>query len=696
MLHRPSAPLTATLPLALAALLLVPAGAPAQGPFTLEQVFSAPFPTSLTASPDGNRVAWVFDEQGARNVWVAEAPDFQGRRATDFSGDDGTTISGLAFSRDGSRIAFVRGDGPNRAGELPNPLSRPEGVERALWVIEDRPRRLTEPAGSPLFTADGTALLFVRQGKVWQIGLDPGAEAEQLINVRGSLGSLRLSPDGSLLAFVSSRGAHSFVGIHDLDEGTVRWLDPAVDRDGSPAFSPDGGEVAFLRTPPVLERAMFAPSREGPPWSIRVASVENPATSREVFRAQPGMGSVFSGTASANQLHWTGDGRILFPWEHTGYRHFYAVPAAGGKPEALTAGDFEIEYAVADGEGGLIAASNQDDIDRRHLWRLTAGAAAEGLTSGDGVETLPVAVEGGVAYLGGDGRHPLQPMVQTGGQDARALAPDAFPADFPLEHMVDPETVVFASADGMKIHGQLFRPAGGSESPGPGVLFLHGGSRRQMLLGWHYMGYYSNCYAFHQYLASRGFTVISVNYRSGTGYGMEFREALNYGASGGAEHQDVLGAGRTVADLSGVDGDRIGLWGGSYGGYLTAMGLSRASDLFAAGVDIHGVHDWNRTIQGFNPSYEPDHYPETQRLAFESSPLSTVDGWRSPVLLVHGDDDRNVPFNETIELVEKLRELGVEHELLIFPDEVHGFLRHENWLEVFRRSADFFMRHLGN
>ena len=670
----------------------------AEAQFTLEQVFSAPFPTSLTASPDGSRVAWVFDERGARNVWVADAPDFEGRRATDFAGDDGTTISGLAFSRDGSRIAFMRGDGPNRAGELPNPLSRPEGVERALWVIEDRPRRLTEPAGSPLFTADGNALLFVRQGKIWRIGLDPDAEAERLIDVRGSLGGLRLSPDGSLLAFVSSRGAHSFVGIHDFDGGTVRWLDPAVDRDGSPAFSPGGNSVAFVRQPPVLERYLFIPQREGPSWSIQVVELdagEKPGRAREVFRASAGKGSVFSGTASANQLHWTGDGRILFPWERTGYRHYYAVPAGGGEPEALTAGDFEIEYAVGDGQGGLIAATNQDDIDRRHLWRLSAGAPAEALTSGAGVETLPVAVAGGVAYLGGDGKRPLQPMVQLDGHDARALAPDAFPADFPLEHMVDPEPVVFASADGMKIHGQLFRPAAGSASPGPGVLFLHGGSRRQMLLGWHYMGYYSNCYAFHQYLASRGFTVISVNYRSGTGYGMEFREALSYGASGGAEHQDVLGAGRTLADMSGVDGGRIGLWGGSYGGYLTAMGLSRASDLFAAGVDIHGVHDWNRTIQGFVPSYEPDHHPEQQRLAFESSPLSTVDGWRSPVLLVHGDDDRNVPFNETVELVEKLRELGVEHELLIFPDEVHGFLRHENWLEVFRRSADFFERHLG-
>ena len=703
MPHRPPSPLAQlAVPLALAALLLAPAPAPAQGPFTLEQVMSAPFPTALTASPDGSRVAWVFDEQGARNVWAAAAPDFGGLRFTSFEGDDGTTIHSLAFSRDALHIAFIRGDGPNRAGELPNPTSDPAGVEQALWVIEGAEhRRITEPAASPLFTADGDSILFLRRGRVWKVGLEAGAEPEQLIHGRGSFGNLRLSPDGGRLAFVSSRGAHSFVGVYDFGAKTVHYLDPAVDRDGSPAFSPDGTSLAFVRQPPVLAPYLFIPQREGPSWSIQVVDFDGdgmPGQVREVFRASEGKGSVFSGTASANQLHWTGDGRILFPWEREGYRHFYAVSAAGGEPEAepeaLTSGVFEIEYAVADGEGGLIAATNQDDIDRRHLWRLAAGAAAEALTAGGGVETLPVPVEGGVAYLGGDGRRPLQPMIQLDGKDARALAPDAFPADFPLEHMVDPEPVVFAAADGMKIHGQIFRPAAGSGVPGPGVLFLHGGSRRQMLLGWHYMGYYSNCYAFHQYLASRGFTVIAVNYRSGTGYGMEFREALNYGASGGAEHQDVLGAGRHLADMSGVDGDRIGLWGGSYGGYLTAMGLSRASDLFAAGVDIHGVHDWNRTIQGFIPSYEPDHYEERERLAFESSPLSTVDGWRSPVLLVHGDDDRNVPFNETIELVEKLRELGVEHELLIFPDEVHGFLRHENWLEVFRRSADFFMRHL--
>ena len=672
----------------------------AQPAFPLEAAFSAPFPTGLTSSPDGRRVAWVFDEQGARNVWAAEAPECAGRRLTAFTGDSGTTISALAFSQGGGRIAFIRGDGPNRAGELPNPTSDPAGVERALWVIEGdgAPRRITAPASAPLFTPDGQAVLFLRRGKVFRVGLAEDDAPEQLIHGRGSFSGLRLSPDGSRLAFVSARGAHSFVGVHDFAAASLRYLDPSVDRDGSPAWSPGGDAVAFLRVPPVLEPYLFVPQREGAPWSIRVVpfgSDGTPGPGREVFRAAAGPGSVFSGTASPDQLHWADAETLLFPSERTGYRHFHAVSTRGGAAEPLTTGPFEAEYAVADRYGGLLAATNQDDVDRRHLWRLKAGAPAEALTSGAGVETLPVPVAGGFAFLGGDGRRPLQPMIQVGGGPARALAPDAFPSAFPLEAMVEPEQVVFHAADGMEIHGQLFRPPEGTEGPGPGVLFLHGGSRRQMLLGWHYMGYYANCYAFHQVLASRGFTVLSVNYRSGTGYGMEFREALNYGASGAAEHQDVLGAGRYLADLPGVDPERVGLWGGSYGGYLTAMGLSRASDLFAAGVDIHGVHDWNRTIQGFIPSYEPENHPEQQRLAFESSPLSSVDGWRSPVLLIHGDDDRNVPFDETVELVEKLRELGVEHELLVFPDEVHGFLRHENWLEVFRRSAEFFERHLG-
>ena len=218
-----------------------------------------------------------------------------------------------------------------------------------------------------------------------------------------------------------------------------------------------------------------------------------------------------------------------------------------------------------------------------------------------------------------------------------------------------------------------------------------------MLLGYHYISYYHNAYTFNQYLASQGFVVLSVNYRSGVGYGLDFREALDYGARGASEFRDVLGAGHYLRTRADVDPDRIGLWGGSYGGYLTALGLARASDMFAAGVDFHGVHDWNIEFD-FDNRQLPDQLDEladVKRLAWESSPMSSVDTWRSPVLFIHGDDDRNVPFRETVDLAQKLRRQGVDIEFLVFPDEVHGFLLHESWVEAYEAAAKFFEQKLG-
>jgi dipeptidyl aminopeptidase/acylaminoacyl peptidase len=253
--------------------------------------------------------------------------------------------------------------------------------------------------------------------------------------------------------------------------------------------------------------------------------------------------------------------------------------------------------------------------------------------------------------------------------------------------------VIFSASDGLRVHGQLFLPPNLKKGERrPAVLFFHGGPPRQMLLGWHYLSYYNNAYAMNQYLASRGYVVLSVNYRAGIGYGMAFREAPSQGAAGASEFNDVLGAGLYLRSRPDVDPDRIGLWGGSYGGYLTALGLARASNLFAAGVDIHGVHNWNNGIRNFIPEYAPK--PEEERLAFESSPMAWLDGWRSPVLVIHGDDDRNVAFSETVELVEALRERKVEVEQLILPDEIHSFLRYASWVKVYEATAEFFDRKL--
>jgi dipeptidyl aminopeptidase/acylaminoacyl peptidase len=423
-----------------------------------------------------------------------------------------------------------------------------------------------------------------------------------------------------------------------------------------------------------------------------------------VWKAAEGDGSVFRQLGSERQLFWAGD-RLVFPWERDGWTHLYSVPIAGSATGSdatpLTPGAFEVEHVAMTPDGReMVYSSNQDDIDRRHIWRVAAaGGAPFEVAGGTGLEWSPVvSSDGALVFIHADTARQARPAIRLASGEVRDLAPDAIPADFPHDALVTPQQAIFTSADGVTLHGQLFLPKTAAGQRHPAIVFFHGGSQRQMLLGWHYMYYYNNAYAMNQYLASRGYVVLSVNYRSGIGYGMPFREALNYGADGGSEYNDVVGAGLYLKNRADVDPARIGLWGGSYGGYLTAMGLSRASDLFAAGVDFHGVHDWSslRDVTGTPPpGGDPKaqrQYQEALRLAFESSPIATVDSWKSPVLLIHGDDDRNVSFAQTEILAEALRARHVEFEELIFPNEIHDFLRHDHWIQAYTATADFFAR----
>ena len=671
----------------------------------LDALVGWPFPSGLVAAAEAPVVAWVRNERGARNVWVAEGPGWRGRRVTSFAGDDGQAVADLAISAAGTTIAFVRGGAPNRAGEIPNPESVALGVDREIWVAGTggggEARRLG-PGHSPLLTADGGTLVYIRAGVIHRRPAgDPAAAPEPLADPRGSPGELRLSPDGSRLAFTSQLGDHAFIGVLELATGALRYLDPSLDIDGSPAWSPDGSEIAFVRSPNRKGRLPFFAVRESLPWSIRAVRLDDGAA-RTVFAAAEGAGSVFRPISAANNIFWGADDRIAFPWEGNGYTNLYSVDAGGGEdprpiadPHPIAPGEFEVQYvALAPGGEALVFSSNQGDIDRQHLWwGPLDGSGARQLTPGAGIEWQPApTVDGSVVFLASSGTVPAHAEVLTG--DERRWLVESARDDLP-GGLADPAQVVFPSTDGMPIHGQLFLPDGPPPPDGwPGLLFLHGGSRRQMLLGFHHRDYYHHTYSFCQHLAALGYAVLSVNYRSGIGYGMEFREAEDYGADGASEVNDVLGAGAYLASRDDVDGDRIGLWGGSYGGYLTAHGLARASDLFKAGVDIHGVHDWNVAIRNFVPSYDPAARPELARRAFESSPMAFVDRWTSPVLLIHGDDDRNVPFSESVDLAEVLRGRGVHVEMLVFPDEVHGFLLHRNWMAAFRAAEDFFGRFL--
>jgi dipeptidyl aminopeptidase/acylaminoacyl peptidase len=209
------------------------------------------------------------------------------------------------------------------------------------------------------------------------------------------------------------------------------------------------------------------------------------------------------------------------------------------------------------------------------------------------------------------------------------------------------------------------------------------------------MYYYHNSYAENQYLASRGYVVLSVNYRLGVMYGRAFREAPNTSWRGAAEYKDVLAGAHYLQALPYVDRKRIGIWGGSYGGFLTALALARHSDIFAAGVDFHGVHDWSALLSRRGADDAPD-AKEAAKLAFDSSPVASVATWKSPVLFMHGDDDRNVPFSQTIDLIQRLRGQNVDLEQIIFPDEIHDFLLWRTWVNGYKATAEFFDRKLND
>ncbi|MEM1328368.1 MAG: prolyl oligopeptidase family serine peptidase [Bacteroidota bacterium] len=669
----------------------------ASAQFSIPDILDAPFPDHLTVSPDSEHILWVSNAAGVRNIWMIEDEKGAPKSLTAFTKDDGQSISNLIVRESESQVIFVRGGAPNRRGEIPNPLSTPHPIERLILATSLDANTSIDTlvtGSSPTLSPDQKQLVYLIRGQVWQYDFET-KKANELFHIRGSAGQLSWSPDSKKLAFVSRRGDHSFVGVYDLSSESLTYISPSVDLDQQPVWSPDGAALAFVRAPNDRDALIFTAQREALPWSIWVHRFADEKTTM-LWKAKAGMGSIFRSVNANHQLHWMADDRLIFPYEGSGWLQFWSIDTKKGNPaQPLTKNeDFEVQFAhLSHDRTTLLYSSNQGDINRRHLWQLKSGGQSTAVTPGKGIEWSPVITPKGNIYcLASTATTPAQVARVQDGLTFLTTSDSDFPAS---NQLVTPEDIIFTSTDGMEIYGQLFLPKNLDRTKKyPAAIFFHGGSRRQMLLGFHHRGYYHNAYSLNQYLASQGYVVLSVNYRSGIGYGRDFREALNYGAGGASEVQDVFGAGLYLQSLDYIDDKKIGLWGGSYGGYLTAMGLAKASDLFAAGVNIHGVTDWNVVIQNFIPSYSPNSRPEASQLALQSSLLPYLDGWRSPVLLIHGDDDRNVPFSETVDLAEELRRREVHVEQLVFPDEVHGFLLHSNWVKAYEATADFFDRHL--
>jgi dipeptidyl aminopeptidase/acylaminoacyl peptidase len=723
--------------------------ASAQKSFTIEQILSYSLPSALTSAKKADRIAWCEVEKGLRNIYTAVAPDFKPVRLTDFMQDDGKELTELRISDDGSVIIFVRGQGPNRDGWIANPASEPGGGHQEIWAVGTRkgkPVKLAEASG-PILSPNGKWVLFVRDGQIHEAAVGASAKPvaaqgdEPLIKAWGRNGDPKWSPDSKKVAFISNRTDHSLVVIYDHEKRQLTYLAPSVDRDTTPTWSPDGKKIAFMRRPgasfaqtTALAQQQAQQSQQGrgvgvgraggPPQNPQAGRGGQPQAAQAGQRAPdpiyqraafPGgytlsiwVADVASGEAHeiwhpsqqdptfapTNRIDWAGNS-LVFLLERNNWRHYFSLPASGGEnlvPTDLTPGEGEVPGAdeaetlgfSSDG-AFLYYGTNVNDIDHRHIWKTpTRGGTPIQLTKGDEIETYPAALASGnkVACFYADAKQPKSVAIVPADGGKPTIVSRKLPADFPLDAQVVPEPVILTAEDGLQTHAQVFVPK--DIKPGerrPALVFTHGGPGRQMLLGYHYSFFYHMAYAINQYFANKGYVVISVNYRSGIGYGATFRSAPNSGQRGSAEYQDLVAAGRYLQSRPDVDSKRIGLYGLSYGGLMTAMGLSRNSDMFAAGVDIAGVHLWGNSL-------------DPENVAFKASSISTIDKWTSPVLLVQGDDDRNVQFSQSVGLVQLLRARNVHFELIVYPDEVHDFLVFQRWLKTFNAADDFFNRFL--
>lgn len=657
----------------------------------LEQFLNHPTESNFVSSTDGKNIAWVINDAGKRNIMIRMGSELP-RMLTDYQQDDGQEISQLTFSPNGTKLIYVRGGEANQKGQNPNPAGLAEGTEQAIYFKDmsskSSPAKIAQ-GSNPMFNPDGLKILFAKGGQIYETSLEINATPKPLFVGRGNNYNPKFSPNGNEILFTSDRGDHSFVGVYSTVTKKVRWISPDINNDAFPNWSPDGKQIVFIRTAGIKINQSIN-YLDGMKFSICVADADA-LTSKAIWKSTADDGGFAQDRDKP--LAWTSTNRILFYSEHTGWNHIFSMNPDGSDVKDITPGDGEVENFIVDATGqNIYFDGNREDIDRRHIWKsnVTAGNPVA-VTTGDGIEMFP-AFSGPLLYCFRSTTNSTKMLVRIDETKKATVPVNAQKMTaFSGTVFVKPEQVVFKAADGTDIHGQLFidRKIQGKRA---GVVYMHGGPHRQMLLGFHYGDYYSNAYAFNQYLASQGYAVVSVNYRDGIGYGKGFRSAKNQGPRGAIEYQDVVAAAKFLQLLPEVNRDKIGLWGGSYGGYLTAMGLARNPEIFKAGVDLHGVHDWSFDAQDATNSWGLA--KSDMDLALKSSPVADLSKWTAPVLFVHGDDDRNVQFQQTTDLVEKLREKNVPVELLVLPDEVHGFLRYDSWSKVFNASKDFFDRKL--
>ncbi len=658
------------------------------------------------------------------DLYLLDVRSGRERLVVSFSG----SLSSIQISPDAQSVYFVREDNlfrvdaetgatvqltDIRAGDEPRGRKPPEGQRK---VLLDENRELLR-----VFEEDS-----IRRARSWPPPPDTAkVDTPQVFYVKKGqrMGGHWVSPDGSQMAFALTTEAKDArlawvpdyvtedgytkqaprrranvgddqqtgrIGVMDLLTGEVTWVDHGQeDRKVNLQFRgwSDSGDrfLAVALSDDMHDR-----------WVLVVGADSGDSKILDHLHDDAWIGG-----PGMTEAGWMPDGdHVWFISEATGFAHLYTIAVGGGEPSVLTTGPWEVLTArLSADEKEWYLVTSEAGPHERGFYKMPLGGGERLLVTGQGTlngagrfssPALPSPDGKRLAALYARPNHPPELFLQDNREGARpSQITESTSEEFRAREWMVPEIVYFPAEDGTDVPARLYKPA---QPNGGAVVFVHGAGYMQNVHNW-WSSYYRE-YMFHNLLAERGFTVLDVDYRGSAGYGRDWRTAI-YKHMGGKDLTDPADGARYLVNEHGIDPERIGIYGGSYGGFLTLMAMFTEAETFSAGAALRPVTDWAYYNHWYTSRILglPQDDVEAYR---RSSPIYHAEGLEGALLMCHGMIDENVHFQDTVRLAERLLELGKENwEVAIYPKEGHGFVHIWAWVDEYRRILKLFEERLG-
>ena len=492
------------------------------------------------------------------------------------------------------------------------------------------------------------------------------------------------------------QGSNGRMGIVSLENGEVRWLDvaratrPSGDTSSAP---PEFGFTRFVGWNDAgtagLIAATSADFKQEWLWSMNAATGELTLLLNERDEAWVAGPCSFC-------IGWLPDGRAYFVSERDGFAHLYTIAPDGSGMRQLTSGEWEVHSVdLSPGKDRFYLTTNEGSPHEQHFYHMRLdGRDRTRITTMPGRQDATPSPDGSrIAFVHSTSNTPPELFVAQNrpGADARRIttSPTAEWSSFPW---IAPEIVHVPARDGVQVPGRIYRPQDvGAQPNGAAVIFVHGAGYLQNVHNW-WSTYYRE-YMFHHLLAQRGYTVLDIDYRGSAGYGRDWRTAI-YRHMGGKDLTDQVDGSRYLTQNFGIDPERVGIYGGSYGGFITLMALFTEPESFGAGAALRSVSDWAHYNHGYTGRIL--NLPQDDTLAYRrSSPIYFAEGLEDPLLIAHGMVDTNVHFSDVVRLAQRLIELGkTDWEMAVYPVENHAFVEPSSWTDEYRRILELFDENL--